>query len=232
MDRRERINDLNEALLEAMSSAASELWVALPGIVETYDATKMTCTVKPSIQILRRKIDGTEAWVSIPLLLDVPVMFPGGGGFTMTFPVTQGDECLVVFADRCIDSWWDLGGVQVQAEVRMHDLSDGFAFIGVRSRPRALASVSTTNVQLRSDDGAAHIEITPSHDVKVLTSGSAYVEAGPKIQLKATLIEIQGNVTVTGTIVAQGDVTGQTKSLHNHIHSGVVVGGGNTGAPV
>lgn len=231
MDRKERINDLNEALLVAVQSAAAETWTSLPGIVNSFDAAKMTCTVRPAIQMKRAKFDGTWSWVEIPLLLDVPVMFPGGGGFTLTFPVAPGDECLVIFADRCIDAWWDMSGVQVQSEFRMHDLSDGFALMGPRSRPRALSSISTANVQLRSDDGVAHIEITPTHDVKVLTTGSAYVEAGPKIQLKATLVEIQGNVTVTGTIVAQGDITGQTKSLHNHVHTGVVVGGGNTGAP-
>ena len=65
----------------------------------------------------------------------MPVVFPGGGGFALTFPVAAGDECLVVFASRCIDAWWQSGGVGEPMEPRMHDLSDGFALIGVRSQP-------------------------------------------------------------------------------------------------
>ncbi|MGC8050122.1 Gp138 family membrane-puncturing spike protein, partial [Salmonella enterica] len=78
---------------------------------------------------------------------------------SMTFPVAQGDECLVVFASRCIDSWWQSGGIQEQAELRMHDLSDGFAILGFRSQPRALSNISTTSAQLRSDDGATFIDL-------------------------------------------------------------------------
>ena len=33
------------------------------------------------------------------------MVFPGGGGFALTFPVAAGDECLVVFASRCIDDY-------------------------------------------------------------------------------------------------------------------------------
>src|SRR5690606_4330979 len=114
----------------------------------------------------------------IPLLLDCPVVFPGGGGVTLTFPIKPGDEALVVLASRCIDSWWQLGGVQGQAEQRMHDLSDGFVLAGVRSQPRRF-TVDTEAAQLRTDDGTALIELNPtSKAVRVQTTGDAAVQAG------------------------------------------------------
>src|SRR5260363_73502 len=73
-------------------------------------------TVRPAIQGVVRRLDRetatvrTEA-VELPLLGDVPVFFPRGGGCTLTFPVQKGDECVVVFASRCIDGWWQSGGV-------------------------------------------------------------------------------------------------------------------------
>ena len=45
-------------------------------------------------------------------------------------------------------------------------------------------------------------------------------------------VAITGNVTVTGAITAQGEVTGNGKRLSTHQHSGVAIGGANTGAPV
>jgi hypothetical protein len=36
----------------------------------------------------------------LPILINVPVQFPRGGCFLLTFPVTKGDECLIMFAER------------------------------------------------------------------------------------------------------------------------------------
>ncbi len=52
------------------------------------------------------------------------------------------------------------------------------------------------------------------------------------ITIHAPTVAVQGDLTVTGTVVAQGDVTGDGTSLHTHKHSGVTTGSGNTGNPV
>lgn len=80
-------------------------------------------------------------------------------GVTLTFPVQPGDECLIVFTSRGFDNWWQSGGIQPPMEARMHDLSDGFVFLGFRSQPRKLSNVSTTTCQLRSDDGVTLVEL-------------------------------------------------------------------------
>lgn len=169
MDSRERYNDPEECLRTSFGGQQTRLWTALPGIIQSFDPEKMTVTVQPSIQAVLRSSDpqGTISYVTMPLLVDCPVCFQGGGGFTATFPLREGDECLVVFASRCIDAWWQSGGVQPPAEIRMHDLSDGFALPGVRSVPRALPAVSLDSVQLRADDGGAYIEINQDGQVKI-----------------------------------------------------------------
>ncbi|MDI3653270.1 Gp138 family membrane-puncturing spike protein, partial [Pseudomonas aeruginosa] len=149
----ERMDDPIRWLAVAFNGLQSKLWTALPGIIQSFDAVAMTCTVQPAVQGLVRDEAGNQSPADLPLLLDCPVQFPAGGGCTLTFPVKPGDECLVVFASRCIDSWWQSGGIQAQAELRMHDLSDGFALLGFRSQPRVIGAVSTNSAQLRSDDG-------------------------------------------------------------------------------
>lgn len=167
MDRRERYDDSVEAVRAAMDGRLSELWTAMPCIVESFNAEDETVSAQPAIRGRIQQPDGTEELVALPLLVDVPVVFPGGGGFTLTFPVKPGDECLVVFASRCIDAWWQSGGVGDPLETRQHDLSDGFAFVGPRSRARALPGVNTEHVQLRTDDGATYLEIQPGGKVRV-----------------------------------------------------------------
>jgi hypothetical protein len=159
-DPRERQNDAEEAFRAAWQGLQAGLWTAMPGIIDSFDPVKMTCQVTLSIFGQQRAEDGTIIQIQIKPLQDCPVVFPSGGGFNLTFPLTEGDEVLVVLASRCIDSWWQSGGIQSQAELRMHDLSDGFVLPGVRSQPRVLSGgVSTSATQIRSDDGNTAITL-------------------------------------------------------------------------
>lgn len=206
MDRREKYLDHEEQLRIAMEGQQAQMWTALPGIIQSFNASALTCSVQPSISGQVRGADGAVSAVQMPLLLDCPVVFPGGGGCTLTFPIVAGDECLVVFSSRCIDSWWQQGGVQGQARVRMHDLSDGFVLPGCRSQPRKFTAASKT--QLRTDNGLTLIEIEPG-----------------AVRIKATTVTIEGNLNVTGTTI------GNNVNLNTHRHLEVTPGVGTSGLP-
>jgi len=139
----------------------TDLRVAMPGIVQSFDSVEQTVTVQPAIKE-RIIVDGNVSMVNLPLLLDVPIVIPRAGGFALTMPVRQGDECLVVFVDMCIDAWFSQGDVQVQAEQRRHDLSDGFAIMGTWSQPRRISNYSTVSAQLRSETGTSLIDLKPN----------------------------------------------------------------------
>ena len=111
--------------------------------------------------------EGNQTLSPFPPLTLVPVWFPGGGGYSMTFPVKPGDECLLVFHDRELDNWY-LNGAGIPPTLpRAHDLADAIALVGMRSSPRALGNGSTSAVQIISDDytspsGAGELlQITP-----------------------------------------------------------------------
>jgi hypothetical protein len=157
---RERIPDQEEALLTFVEGVLAGVWTAIPAIIQSFDREKMTVVAQPTIQGIRMDKDGTKYFVKLPECLDCPVQFPSGGGFSLTFPVEAGDECLLVFSSRCIDSWWQNGGVQPPAEFRRHNLSDGFALLGFRSVPRVIADISQNAAQLRSDGGDVFVEVT------------------------------------------------------------------------
>lgn len=159
MDRKERINDRFIAVKSAAEGVVPSIWTAMPGILQSFNAGAMTCEVQPAIQAKVFDKTGAGTFKTLPLCVDVPVQFLGGGGFSLTFPMASGDEGLIVFACRCIDAWWQNGGVQPQAEMRMHDLSDGFFIPGFRSQARKLSNISTTRPQFRSDDGLVSIEL-------------------------------------------------------------------------
>jgi Phage protein Gp138 N-terminal domain len=190
MDRRERAASASTSLMAALDGFKSELWTALVGIVVSFDATKKTCVVQPAIRAQFQQPSGDWNEVSMPLLVDCPVVFPGGGGFTLTFPVQAGDECLVVFANRCIDAWWQSGGIQSQAEIRSMDLSDGICFVGLSSVPSVQPAISMSSVQLRSTSGDSKVSIS--------SAGTIDVEAPGEVNLKSGNINIEGVLTING----------------------------------
>ena len=214
-DPRRLMNAPEETMRIALDGRQASIWTAMPGIITAVDFNENTCTVQPAIQGQVQDENGDSVFVDLPLLIHVPIVFPRAGGFALTFPLGAGDEVLVIFSSRCIDSWWQLGGVQRPIELRLHDISDGFAIPGPCSQPKKLSNISTTDAQLRSVDGNTYIGITPSGDIK----------------LKAVNIEIEGDVTVDGDISAD-EVYASTTPLHTHVHGGVTTGGGSTGGPV
>ena len=139
----------------------SVLRVACPGIVQDFNSETQTVTVQLALREHINKPDLTKEWVNLPLLLDVPIIIPRAGGYCMTMPIKQGDECLVIFADMCIDAWFTYGGMQNQMEKRRHDLSDGFAILGVWSQPSKIENYSIDSCQIRLLDGSSSIEIKP-----------------------------------------------------------------------
>lgn len=237
MDRRQRHEDIADALLIALQSWQRGIWTALPGIVDTFNPAENTCTVQPALRGLQRAPDSATTWHALPLLIHCPVVFPGGGGFCLTFPLKKGDECLVVFASRCIDAWWQQGGVQDQAELRLHDISDGFVIPGVRSVPRVPASISTTAAQLRNDAGTVAISLEPSGNVQIVTPGAVNVSAA-SATITAASITCAGDVTVNGALTTTGAIRAPSATLDAlalagidmtaHRHS---VSGGFTGGP-
>lgn len=107
-----RSGDLAETFKSERETTKNQIRVALPGIVQSFDPDAVTAVVQPSIRSVETDNDGNRVTQNYPLLVDVPVVFPRGGGCTLTFPVKAGDECLVIFADRCIDFWWQSGGIR------------------------------------------------------------------------------------------------------------------------
>jgi hypothetical protein len=140
-----------------------DLRCAAPGIIQSFDAVAQTVSVqlviKDLIQIAGKTGGGVLQSLTIPILQDVPIVIPRAGGFAITLPIQVGDECLVIFADSCIDSWWQNGDVQEPMSLRRHDLSDGFAILGTWSQPNTITNYNPNALEIRTEDGATTLRI-------------------------------------------------------------------------
>ena len=108
----------------------------IPCIIQSYNSANNTIECQPAVRERIINEDGTIQYVQLPLLINVPVVFPGSANFDIKFPLSKNDECLVFFSDLSIDNFWQKGSVQNPVEVRRHDLSDGMAIPCMMSMPR------------------------------------------------------------------------------------------------
>ncbi|MDM4084851.1 Gp138 family membrane-puncturing spike protein [Klebsiella oxytoca] len=235
-----QLGSKEQADAQLAQAIMSAMRVSIPGIIQSFDPDAVTAVVQPAIKGVEHDESGAEVSVSLPLLVDVPVVFPRGGGCTLTFPVTAGDECLVIFADRCIDFWWQSGGIQEPVDGRKHDLSDAFCIVGPQSQAKKISGISTTAAQLRTDDGTAFIEVAAGGDITATTTGNATINASEIIlngnvtingNLSQGMGDGGGTATMRGPVAVTNDVTAGGKSLMTHTHGGVEHGNDSTGEP-
>lgn len=122
---------LSEVLDRAIRTRLAGLRVGLPARVESYDAAKHKASVQPLILEGYEGEDGERAVERLPVINDVPVIFPGSGGTRVKFPIAKGDTVFLTFASSSLDRWLVTGGEVDPADERRHDLSDAVAIPGL-----------------------------------------------------------------------------------------------------
>lgn len=235
----------DQQFMQAIQDAISAgIRVAMPGIIISFDPDAVTAVVQPAIKGYETDANGNQISVSMSLLVDVPVAFPRGGGVTLTFPVASGDECELIFNDRCIDFWWQSGGEQEPVHPRQHHIGDAIAFLGPMSQAKKISGISTDAAQLRTDDGSTFFELNPTtKKIKIVAPGGLEVvtpeaDFSAKVTVHGLLTWMGGMVgsvvsgvasTITGAVEFIGSVKANGKVIDDtHTHGGVQRGGSNT----
>lgn len=133
--------DLGAVLKYTNNSILQKLNCIKPAIVQSFDAESLTVNV----QIAEKKIiginkDGTNKVADYP---EIKAKICYACPF-ITYPIEQGQECLLLFSDREIESWFITGQAQTPSYTRMHSITDAFAIFGIRSIPQMITILADT----------------------------------------------------------------------------------------
>lgn len=142
--------------------------------VQSFDSTNQSVTATINYQKVYQEADAvtglySQKPISYPIVIDCPVIVMKGGLAALTFPIAQGDSCLLLFNDRDIDGWIATGGVAAPQSQRLHAFNDAIALVGLSPFSAPILAYDT--------------------DRAVLSNDQAKVAVGP------SLIEISNNVT-------------------------------------
>lgn len=181
------------------------------GIVEEYNPETRTAKIKIANKLVTGvNSDGTQKTQDYAPIY-AKVWFFGWGDKGITHPILQGQEGILLFNDRELESWYINGNINPLAYKRAHSMSDSIFICGLSSLPNI---IQNSQESLSLFYQLNNIQIT---------------ENGVIINADTT---INGNLTVNGQINATGDIIANGISLINHVHGGVETGINNTGKPV
>jgi hypothetical protein len=141
----------------------------LPGTIVSYDFTKQKAEIQPTLK--KSYLDGTT--LDLPILSNVPVIFPRASGASLTFPVVQGDTCLLLFIERSTDLWKSVGGNVAPNDPRKFDLSDAVAIMGLF--PFTEDSLAENNSDVLLTYKNSSIRIKENGDIQIDTAGKVAI---------------------------------------------------------
>lgn len=123
------IPDLAQLLRDAIDSKLIDTHVSLPATVVSFSSSNQTASVQPS---LKTKLANAQV-VPMPIIQNVPVVYPRCAQGGVTFPLSRGDQVHLVFSERSLDVWKSKGGTVDPQEARKFHLSDAVCYPGLFS---------------------------------------------------------------------------------------------------
>jgi hypothetical protein len=195
------MQDLTDFIREFIEYYFTQIHTSFPGVVTEYDAKTRRATVQPS---LKRRA-GNKEYIPFPLLIDVPVQFPGNKKWTIHFPLEEGDEVAVYFSERAIEAWKGIGQDGIEdPDPRRFDLCDAYCVPGLQ--PQEFIAATEPGLQI------IHKDAFDGKLISQVLMTDDKVEA--KYKEKATVLMEEDHVNAK-TEKCKLDMTGQDIALEN-----------------
>ena len=124
---------LAEVLRANNAALRAGLHTSMPGVIKTYDPETKRADILPVVMMPTYDPETGEEdeAVELPVIPNVPVSFPRGGGWHLSFPLEPGDHVTLVFSETATGAWRESGEVSEPGDVRRHSLGYPTAFLGI-----------------------------------------------------------------------------------------------------
>lgn len=192
--------------------AIQNLNTCLPARIISVDKLSTEQTIDVKADIYRRYKDGVV--VESPVIYNVPVVFPAGGGGIMTFPLAVDETVMIMFSQRSMDEWLEGAGLNAvsPADSRNHHRTDAIAIPSIFTKQNNLTP-SATDVELKF--GTSSISISPE-DVVTISDG-----------VSSIIMNGSGGVDISSSTLTHNGIN----IGDDHVHGGVETGPGSTSGP-
>ena len=189
---------LPEFIKQTINARVAELHTSMPGIVVSYDRAKRKADVQPCLQ--RKFADGAKE--NLPILRNVPVIFPQSKKCSIVWDLEKDDHVLLVFNERSIDNFVTRGGIVDPDDTRKHSLSDAVAYPGFWPDGNAVESLAGS-LEIKNE-----LAMFRQHDGKTYVGRAGETPAEPVLlgeTVKEYLTGIHEKLAAVLDILIAGD---------------------------
>ena len=207
----------------------SNVRTAVPGIVRAYDARTMRARVQPALRAIVAMPEGPDEGMDRAPIFDVPVIWPGGGGYLFHCPLNPGDTVWMMFSERGITEFKN------SLELADPPAMVMFATCDAVVMPWRAAEIAPAEGHIGIAGEIS--EVTPTSEGEITSAEGATIQSdngaifvsvrGDYVKVKAPIIEIDGNVTVSGDLSVVGGMTNDGTNVgrfHRHQETGTTTG--------
>lgn len=192
-------NEVKDVIKDWIRKGGENIHVSMIGKIESYNPQTNRASITPVGSLTCP--DWTE--IPYPTIHNVPIQYPcgNGGKSGCTFPIKQGDTCIIIFADHQIENF--LSG-EKSDDMRNHSMNDAYAIPTLFS------------------DAVPTLKSNPN-DVCLFNNGSLVV-----LNSSSMTINLADGTSVS---IGGGDLVVNGISVVHHVHPGITRGGSSTDEP-
>ena len=192
-------NEVKNVIKDWIKKGGENIHVSMIGKIESYNPQTNRASITPVGSMT------CPDWQELPYptIHNVPIQYPCGnrGKSGVTFPIKQGDTCIIVFADHQIENF--LSG-EKSDDMRNHSMNDAYAIPTLFS------------------DSVPTLKSNPN-DVCMFNDGALIVLKSSSMTIKLT--------DGTSVSIGGGDIVVNGISVVHHVHPGITRGGSSTDEP-
>ena len=220
---------LPQLLSQYITNAKNQLFTAMPArVVSVQDLAEQ----RVDVQLLVDRVTPEDTTNPHPVVLNVPLMFPGSKSAMFSFPVDVGDTVLCVFSQRSIERF-KLGAETNHRPSRLSKYSrdDAIAIPGLYSFPSARNNPDQRNLSHDTADTVVtgNIGTSSECEVRFKRTGDVIINSPSKVEVNCSTADINASSEVT-IDSPQTTVTGQMLVNGLFPYTAGMVGSGGSGA--
>lgn len=185
-----------ELITQHIDYSMKDKYTTIPGIILAIkeEGKRLLLDVQPLVSLLLR--DGQV--VAQSTILNVPMQQPASSRGGMVFPVAVGDNVLLAFSMRGIDTWkYGNGTPQAPMDYRMFDKKDCIAIPCIFPTSKSIADPAKHNSSYESGDVSIFNSLGSSHvEIVLKANGDVVVNSPGKVTVNCADSEVNASSSV------------------------------------
>lgn len=209
---------LDDLVIAIQHKIAYQTHTSMMGSIVKYYPSTQTADVQPlTMGVLWHSVVvddvpvGQKTYFRYDVIRNVPVNFPGGQNWSVTWPLGQGDTVMLVFNEDSIADMLVSGEESQQVDVARHSLSHATCYPIKLATNKAPSSDPVTagntkmmvgkanGTQIVIDDSGGIVTVTAANGVNLGTGASEYVALASKVETELSKIANAFATFVPGT---------------------------------